>query len=1225
MQFLTCLILTLSTLPIHTTVSDNSEVSFFIQTPVYSSVVSNAGNDYIRLEGITASDSVGYPELPMITCFVAIPDLVTPELEWSTSGETEHSDYPVYSAPEHIISYEYTPQIIEQFTKNPAAYSSTEWWPEERVRVIGETRIFDQRLLQVQIFPVLFRASTSSQSTVSSVSVTVSFDSSQADWSTIGLGPFQDMVEGSPIVGYRPVQQGNVPAPEYFKHFNILTGPSRMPDYVILAASGLYQQCDDAIDDLALHRVALNGFDVALVTTDQVLTAFGGSSQVLSPGMIRDFTEHMWNSWGNGTKLPSYLLLIGDHKDDTFSGEPWFLPTHEYKWSGSGGATDPNWIGNDEWFVYFSHPRDADNAFPDMMVGRLSVKNSPQNDTLTTMISNILAMEQPISGTPLVDNRRRIVRLAGTGEEDDDHVQHYFNWAPEKEWTTDFSGWLGYQYATHYCGDGRWFTDIDGSVLKSSEYRDLCLDEFEDGAGILFYSNHGDFHMFGAGLEWDTLYCPYENHGALDSTVNCIKYRPLIESTYHSAPFVLMLCCAAGTFNHTEYLHENRHPHLNFCLQETTQPLYDFSTDCLAEVVLKNTECSSAGVFCGALSSTISYYGMYGTDILEGIYAYGNGRLGNSIAFARTQNLDYFSSSPGHFIDEMGQFNLLGDPALDITDRVRYPNKCDLLVYTSDLDVSPYPRETDSGFEEAMSFTVRNNGRVPSGAFDLRITVSDDYNSTTRNIPCSSLAPGGELTCDYTWTASWFDPPSTLTVTAHADPTGQCDDSWIHNNSASLEVTLNDIYPMEQRWPIETEGVVGTTPLLVNIDSDPELEVVAISGSRLWAWNHLGRSIWSSDSYPVNSQIPPLAADFDGDGQMEIAVVSNLGDDVYLFDGNGTLLSAQSIPGVREIAAGDMCSEQGIELVAASGSTIYLYEWASGQFNLLDSETFTYAEVPQPFSLSCSDLGGDSYAEAVFCSGWSDNEIAHPAPTFYSIAIHDWENQQTLSNRTWFLPGGSNYPRVHPASGMLAGNAVTGFPQGKYDVSSPTDYPALLLPPTGSAQDECERSLRSAHSIKYAMFADWNPLITGADAFVLPSETQSFAWDRLGGALGTWPAFFSDYTLGLPVCPPALGDLDGVNMADVLTATVLDGYWQVLAYDRNTVELGNLGFPIIMPPCADDLGGFAVADIDLDGEVEVVFGSSDGLLQCWELGSCASGYSPWPQYQHDSGRSGALE
>ena len=53
--------------------------------------------------------------------------------------------------------------------------------------------------------------------------------------------------------------------------------------------------------------------------------------------------------------------------------------------------------------------------------------------------------------------------------------------------------------------------------------------------------------------------------------------------------------------------------------------------------------------------------------------------------------------------------------------------------------------------------------------------------------------------------------------------------------------------------------------------------------------------------------------------------------------------------------------------------------------------------------------------------------------------------------------------------------------------------------------------------------------------------------------------------------------------------------------------------------------GFSIADLDRDGKVEIVFGTDDGLLHCWELGSCTTGYAPWPQFQHDCGRSGALE
>jgi len=49
------------------------------------------------------------------------------------------------------------------------------------------------------------------------------------------------------------------------------------------------------------------------------------------------------------------------------------------------------------------------------------------------------------------------------------------------------------------------------------------------------------------------------------------------------------------------------------------------------------------------------------------------------------------------------------------------------------------------------------------------------------------------------------------------------------------------------------------------------------------------------------------------------------------------------------------------------------------------------------------------------------------------------------------------------------------------------------------------------------------------------------------------------------------------------------------------------------------------ADIDRDDTLELVFGTSDGYFHCWELGSCSRGYAPWPQFQHDEGRTGVLE
>jgi hypothetical protein len=87
-------------------------------------------------------------------------------------------------------------------------------------------------------------------------------------------------------------------------------------------------------------------------------------------------------------------------------------------------------------------------------------------------------------------------------------------------------------------------------------------------------------------------------------------------------------------------------------------------------------------------------YEYYGKGILEAIYARGHGRLGDAIASARNQYIDYFIGQSGIGGVTLGQFNLLGDPALDISDRVRYPDKCDLSIYGGEIAVSQYPEES---------------------------------------------------------------------------------------------------------------------------------------------------------------------------------------------------------------------------------------------------------------------------------------------------------------------------------------------------------------------------------------------------------------------------------------------------------------------------------------------------------------------------------------------------
>ncbi len=118
---------------IRTTVADSSDVSFIVATPLSWETVENDNLRYIRFTDSPLTDSVGYPELPMITCLIAVPDSVSPSLEYSFGMEHEQSALPVYPAPARIlVSENCTAFIADSFAMDSTAYASASFWPAER-------------------------------------------------------------------------------------------------------------------------------------------------------------------------------------------------------------------------------------------------------------------------------------------------------------------------------------------------------------------------------------------------------------------------------------------------------------------------------------------------------------------------------------------------------------------------------------------------------------------------------------------------------------------------------------------------------------------------------------------------------------------------------------------------------------------------------------------------------------------------------------------------------------------------------------------------------------------------------------------------------------------------------------------------------------------------------------------------------------------------------------
>jgi hypothetical protein len=238
------------------------------------------------------------------------------------------------------------------------------------------------------------------------------------------------------------------------------------------------------------------------------------------------------------------------------------------------------------------------------------------------------------------------------------------------------------------------------------------------------------------------------------------------------------------------------------------------------------------------------------------------------------------------------------------------------------------------------------------------------------------------------------------------------------------------------------------------------------------------------------------------------------------------------------------------------------------------------------------------------------------APAFNAVKVYDWASATTLFSESWNT---GNMP-LHPAAGELAGTSLIGYPLGSYDPAA-SEIPAELIESSSFNEQDCERGNTEAAMLRYGVFADW-AAASGADTFVLPSEMECMVWDEDGDMLGGWPTDeYPEADYSSDISPTSLGKLNNTTYADVLFSTA----GIVYAYNSVGNPLTTLEFPLILPEGVNAPGGFAIGDMDRDGKVEIVFGTSDGYLHCWELGTCSTGYAPWTQFKHDNRRTGVLE
>ncbi len=1167
--------------------------------------------------GITLTDSTGLPELPVVRCFVWVPDSTDLSFSYSANCADVISCLPVYPVPlDSLVDDSSSAYFIDEFfRKDSVAYISSSWYPGELVEFVSELRFREARIAIYDVYPVQYLADEDSLRVWSDIQVTVTFDDTTSIWPITDLGIFEATV-GDRIIGYvtdndpwEPVS-GLVMRPA-----NLTTGPVRVPDYVILTAAGL----DGAwVDTLARHHADLCGFDVAIVRTDSIFSQFS-SGLSITPTDIRDFTETMWD-WGqpSSSKRPSYLLLIGDSEDDTYSSSDWYLPVYSYErrthW------LDESSIGDDDWYVYFDEPYSTQRSIPDMMVGRIPVRTRQELQDFIDVIRDFEAA----STTPAPDSlswRRHLSYFLG--EE---------GWMPDSSYVDSIRQWCGYTWDYVYGGDFRPYTTSDGSIMSSLGWDSLLNASLSRGQQLVIYTNHGIPHAFSAGMDWTEPVPPGpEFQGLPDSTFDCFDVDSLTEDaqTPHGYPLIINACCGTGRFFHTQSEHTDNDPRYYYCRNTNAEagPVYDYGVDCIGEEFLKHPSAGAIGFFAGTGATYISHYNGLAQGLMESILCYGNTRIGDAIAGMRFEELHI------RLNEDIALYNLLGDPAVDLGDRVKFRNCCDLIVAPPDLELLRYPtRPVGTGTTANLNVTIRNAGAVASGAFDaeLDIEIGDLHYDTTLTESFSSIAAGTESTVTFDgWRVpSGITSEMELVVTCEADPDEVCSDSWTGNNAATRAITLLDFYPNESGWPIRAAGSIKSPPVLADLNDDDDLEIIFVQGNaHICAIDpsYPDTMLWESQAYMINPTTGtgfsiPTVADVTGDGNPEVIfdtidklVVLNGSDGDYMTSfAHDTLTNIwKDFP--QTVVVADVFIETGgllprDEIAFVTSDMLYILRYQNGALTRMDSvSVVSTGEFLRTAWLNACELDGNSGSDIILST------------TFYTSGYSSFMGLYSSNDpgsfyeaRTW---QGSNFSSI-PAVGDLGSGDVIAL--SKRATNSQTRNPVDLLDPSDlSTAASCSTSSRtSSDAVLCCIIADW-AVGSGLDRVIAPAENQCFVFTNIG--IEDWNDGYLDPSYPRPPFP-ALGDLNGDESPDLIVGT-RDGW--VCAYDYLGNQLLNSGFPFTLP--SEVCGGFVIADTDNDEMVEVVFGTMDNYLHVWELGTCDEGYAPWLQVQHDAERTGALE
>jgi len=740
--------------------SEDTLVEFDLQIPgIYSNDVDSFQR--ISIDDHTRTDSVGLPELPVVSFLVAIPECDHVNMEIDLVDSVKFSDMYIYPAPMMVLdtNQDGITYYREEFIYNESAYNTDENFPGIIAEVVHKGAVRDQHCIKVLIYPVQFNPVAGELNAYSHLKIKLTFDNPTGSVNN-NVGIFNEILGNSMInyisnglnatvsCGAGNNQPGSVNRDDMLPGQKI----GYHCDYLIITPDDFFYNED--IWDFANYRAAFNGFDVVLTNVSTIYSVFPDPN---TPKYIkiRDLIRNTYNdNNANHTfdgKL-AYVNLFGDVELENNPDDG--VPTNEQ--------------GND---TYYTQLTEGDE-YPDIMIGRCSADNESQ-------VSNIVSKTITYTPSSLTYNNEM---LAVIGYDHGGGGSMYSSPLNVLEDIILIDGNTLYNKTCMVTSDfpyqlpNEWIYSqpCTPDKLVSNIELDPPINP-GDGKKFIFFMGHGGKESWQLEFENPDLYKFY--------------YSDLNNISTSSLPLILSAACWTGEFWTTD--------------------------NCLAERFLCYDENKGAIGFFGSPIETL-------TNVLNIPSYFFNSYMANFAYVAgeaiMEMKISHWNNQAAYHMHWSKHFNFFGDPALNL----KYENQDifnpDLVIKNTEIIFHPNP--INIGDIVNIEADIRNITRIDAtNNFIVKCFIGEPGQPGTIEIgqyEIEGIDGNNKETAYFTWDTQNFTP-DIYDIYILIDPENSIIEEDENNN---INYTSEAIYDFYTNFPVSID--INLNAHVITFDLDDE-------------------------------------------------------------------------------------------------------------------------------------------------------------------------------------------------------------------------------------------------------------------------------------------------------------------------------------------------------------------------------------------------------------------